>query len=106
MKSRRAVSFFQHTFIREYPSPNNELSSELFYQKDDYARFHQEERQRWERAYAKRLSKANVEKQQSKSELETRIQQLKDGAEIQRHQEMASQDTSPQTVKRKMASAA
>ena len=76
------ISFAQETFVREFDPIEANLISDLFYNQDDYDRFHEEEKKRWERAFSRRMQKMEILKH--KNELEQQNQILKDEANDQR----------------------
>jgi hypothetical protein len=76
------ISFAQETFVREFDPIDYNLIPDLFYNQDDYDRFHEEEKKRWERAFSRRLEKMEVLKH--KNELEQKDQMLNEESIVQR----------------------
>lgn len=100
------VSFSQQTSIREFTPIEKELSEELYYAPVDYVRFQLEEKQRWERAIAKRLRKMELQSEERKLLLQLQeLQQQRKELEQQR-QAATPQEGVPQVSPFKSASAA
>lgn len=79
------VSFSQQTSIREFTPIEKELSEELYYAPVDYIRFELEEKQRWERAIAKRLRKMELQSEERQLLLQLQeLQQQRKELELQR----------------------
>jgi hypothetical protein len=76
------ISFAQETSVREFDPLDDNLIPDLFYSQNDYDRFQEEEKKRWERAFSRRLHKIEVLKKQNEFEQQDQIP--KDESNVQR----------------------
>lgn len=104
--STARVSFNEETRIQQFTPINKELNEVLYYSPVDYVRFQLEEKQRWERAIAKRLRRLQMQREEQELTMQLQLLQQQRKEHEQQRQAATSQEEVPQASPYRSASAA